>query len=86
MNLLKFLRKPSLILPPFFRTESADIEKICARLFTTPDGQRVLGYLSNQVFARALGMDAPDSALRYQEGQRALMATILRMIERGRQN
>ncbi len=73
------------ILPEPPRMEMQDIEKAAARLFSTEDGQKFLAYLQNTVFARAVAMEAPDSTLRYLEGQRALMATIIRLIERGRQ-
>jgi|GEM_PF-1069425 len=68
------------------RMDMRDIEKAFARLFSTTDGQAVLGYLNGQTFMRALGIDAPDSTLRYLEGQRALLSSILRLIERGRTN
>ena len=66
------------------RHDLRDIEKSYARLFSTPDGQRVLAHLNAHTFMRALGMDASDQSLRYLEGQRALLAMILRLIERGR--
>lgn len=65
-------------------TEMKTIERAFARLFTTEDGQKVLAYLQVLTFQRALGPVTPDEHLRYQEGQRALMATILRLIDRGR--
>lgn len=63
-----------------------DMERVFARLFASEDGQKVLQYLSTTTFMRAAGIDASDETLRYIEGQRALMANILRMIERGRQS
>jgi hypothetical protein len=35
-------------------------------------------------FSRVYGPDALDNHLRYAEGQRALVANILRMVDRGR--
>jgi hypothetical protein len=35
-------------------------------------------------FHRALAPSSSDTELRYAEGQRAMMATILRLIDRGR--
>jgi hypothetical protein len=35
-------------------------------------------------FSRAYGHDASDQQLRYAEGQRALVANILRLVDRGR--
>lgn len=65
-------------------TEMRSVERAFARLFSTEDGQKVLAYLQVLTFQRALGPVTPDEQLRYQEGQRALMATILRLIDRGR--
>lgn len=65
-------------------SETADIERAFARLFSTDDGQKVLAYLQVLTFQRAFGPATPDEQLRYVEGQRSLMATILRLIDRGR--
>ena len=70
--------------PPPMQGELQEIERACARLFSTDDGRRVLGYLQSITFQRALGPASPDEHLRYAEGQRALMATVLRLIDRGR--
>lgn len=67
------------------RMQAADIERSFARLFSTQDGKNVLGYLQAVTFQRALGPSSSDEQLRYMEGQRAMMATILRLIDRGRQ-
>ena len=64
--------------------EQKDIERLFARLFSTEDGKMVLAYLQTITFQRALGMGAPDEQLRYMEGQRSMIATILRLIDRGR--
>lgn len=64
--------------------EAAAIEACFARLFSSEDGKQVLGYLHAMVFDRTLGPDASDSTLRYQEGQRAFLALILRLIDRGK--
>ena len=66
------------------KLEMREIEKSFARLFATEDGQRVLGHLQGITFQRALGALSPEEELRYAEGQRALMASILRLIDRGR--
>ena len=66
------------------KMEMRDIEKSFARLFTTDDGQKVLSHLQVMTFQRALGPSAADDQLRYLEGQRAMIATILRLIDRGR--
>lgn len=64
--------------------EMREIERAFARLFATEDGQKVLAHLQVITFQRALGASTPDEQIRYAEGQRALMATILRLIDRGR--
>lgn len=64
--------------------EMRDIERAFTRLFSTDDGQKVLSYLQVMTFQRALGPGAADEQLRYLEGQRSMIATILRLIDRGR--
>lgn len=70
--------------PSSAQMETREIEKAAARLFASDDGRRVLSYLQTVTFNRALGPAAPDEQLRYMEGQRALVAAILRLIDRGR--
>lgn len=64
--------------------ELREVEKAFTRLFSTDDGQKVLSHLQMLTFQRALGPTTADEHLRYIEGQRSLMATILRLIDRGR--
>ncbi len=64
--------------------EKREMEKACARLFATEDGKKVLAHLQEITFCRALGPSTADEHLRYVEGQRALVATMLRLIDRGR--
>ncbi|HOO81084.1 MAG TPA: hypothetical protein PK513_01100 [Alphaproteobacteria bacterium] len=66
------------------KTELREIEKAFARLFSSDDGQKVLAHLQVVTFQRALGPGVGDDQLRYLEGQRAMVATILRLIDRGR--
>lgn len=66
------------------KMEMRDIERAFARVFATEDGQKVLGHLQVITFHRALGPGSSDEQLRYLEGQRSLIATILRLIDRGR--
>lgn len=66
------------------KAELREIEKSFARLFASDDGQRVLSHLQVITFQRAMGPGCPDEQLRYVEGQRSLVATILRLIDRGR--
>jgi hypothetical protein len=70
--------------PVTARPPVADMERAFARLFSTQDGRQVLGYLQAVTFQRALGPASSDEQLRYMEGQRAMVATILRLIDRGR--
>lgn len=64
--------------------ENRDIERAFTRLFLSDDGQKVLSHLQCITFQRALGPSCSDEQLRYLEGQRSLVATILRLIDRGR--
>ncbi|MFP4313333.1 MAG: hypothetical protein ACLFR0_03305 [Alphaproteobacteria bacterium] len=66
------------------RLEHKEIERIFARLFSSEEGRKALSYLQMITFHRTLGPDSRDSELRALEGQRALVATILRLIDRGR--
>lgn len=66
------------------KQELRDIEKRFARLFSSDDGQYVLGYLQTITFHKAHGPGTPDNHLHYTEGQRALVATILRLTDRGK--
>ena len=66
------------------KLEMREIEKAFARLFATDDGQRVLAHLQVLTFQRALGPGVAEEQLRYIEGQRSMVATILRLIDRGR--
>ena len=61
-----------------------DIHKVFARLFLSEDGKRVLAHLQNLTFERSLGAEASDAALRYSEGQRALLVLIFRLVDQGR--
>ena len=66
------------------KIEMREIEKSFARLFASDDGQKVLAHLQVLTFQRALGPGVADEQLRYIEGQRSMVATILRLIDRGR--
>lgn len=66
------------------KIELRDIERAFARLFSTEDGKKVLAHLQVMTFHRALSAATPDEQLRYVEGQRSLVAAILRLIDRGR--
>ncbi len=74
------------ILSHVSKVDLRDIERSFARLFASEEGKRCLAHLQLTTFHRALPADVPDAELRYAEGQRALVATIVRLIERGRRN
>ncbi len=69
---------------PIERAEKKDIEKCFARLFSSDDGRKALAYLQHMTFHRALSSSSSEAQLRYLEGQRALMASIMRLVDRGR--
>ncbi len=71
-------------LPQPAKLEMREVERAFARLFSSDDGQKVLAHLQVITFQRALGAATPDEQIRYAEGQRSLVATILRLIDRGR--
>lgn len=71
-------------LPDLSRFEMREIEYAFARLFSTEDGRKVLAHLQAITFQRALGAATSDEQIRYAEGQRSLVATILRLADRGR--
>lgn len=66
------------------KLEQKDIARCFARLFSTEDGKIVLSHLQSITFQRAHSCHAPEAELRHSEGQRALVAQILRLIDRGR--
>lgn len=68
------------------RLEQKDIEHSFARVFSTEEGRKVLAYLQVMTFQRAGGANSTSEQLRHMEGQRSLMAAILRMIDRGKSN
>nr|BDD47277.1 hypothetical protein 1 [bacterium] len=55
-----------------------------ARVFSSAEGRRVLHHLRAITRERVLAPDASDAALRHVEGQRALVAHLESLIERGR--
>lgn len=66
------------------KPDQRDIERTFARLFSTEDGKKVLSYLQVMGFHRAHAPDSSNEQLRYAEGQRAMIANILRLIDKGR--
>ena len=76
--------KSDFVLPDINGIERRDIEKSYARVFSSDDGKKVLAHLQSISFMRAYGAEASDAQIRYAEGQRALVATIMRMVNNGR--
>lgn len=66
------------------KMEKSDIEKCFARLFSTEDGKKAIAWLQIITFHRAANGLASDELLRHMEGQRSLLAIILRLIDRGK--
>ncbi|MEM7679503.1 MAG: hypothetical protein AAF182_00665 [Pseudomonadota bacterium] len=66
------------------RIDKKEIENTFTRLFLTDDGQKVLSYLQLITYHRASGPTSSDEQLRFMEGQRALLTTILRLVNNGR--
>lgn len=82
LNLFQKFGKAARRLPPPPPSES--VPRLCARLLGGDDGQKLLAALHDTINARPLGADASEAALRYREGQRALLAQITRLAARGR--
>ena len=78
--------KPVFEMSDFSRIEKQQIEKAYARLFSTDDGRQVLSHLQSIAFMRAYSAESTDEQIRYAEGQRALVATIMRLVNAGRQS
>lgn len=68
------------------KVEQREIERSFTRLFSSEEGKKVLAYMQVMTFQRAGAANTTDEQLRYMEGQRSLMAAILRMIDRGKSN
>lgn len=66
------------------KPDQQDIERTFARLFSSEDGRKVLSHLQVMGFHRVHAAGTSDDQLRYAEGQRAMVATILRLIDKGR--
>lgn len=85
-DLLSSKNKPVFEMPDMKTPERQDIEKAYARLFSSDDGRLVLSHMQALAFMRAYGAESSDAQIRYAEGQRALVAQIMRFINAGRGN
>lgn len=61
------------------KLEKAEIEKLFARVFKTDEGQKILAYLQLITLNRVLHSDVPNDSLRYAEGERSIVAKIIRL-------
>ena len=85
-DLLASKNKSVFEVPDFRTAERIELEKAYARLFGTDDGKLVLSHMQALAFMRAYGAESSDAQIRYAEGQRALVAQIMRFINAGRGN
>ena len=65
------------------RADHRALTSAFARCFRGRDGEMVLAYLRAVTLGRALGPGASDAVLRHLEGQRQLVAHVIRLIARG---
>ncbi|WP_209315381.1 hypothetical protein [Haematospirillum sp. H1815] len=63
--------------------QATGLATAAARCFAGVDGQCVLEALVGMTLHRTAGPALPDAALRHLEGQRALVAWLLALIDRG---
>ena len=68
------------------KIDQKNMKHVLARVFSSSDGKKALAYLQYLTLYRNLGAEASHESLRFHEGQRALLSTILRMIEQGRES
>ncbi len=61
-----------------------ELTRTYARLFATPDGEKVMTHLQSLTFSQGLGPGAKNALLRHVEGQRQLVAYVMSQIRRGR--
>lgn len=66
------------------RDDEHEASRFFARCFLSPDGQRVLEYLSALTLGRSAGPQASEALLRHLEGQRALVLHIQMLVRKGR--
>lgn len=61
--------------------DETELVRACRTCFSTPAGQRVLDHLRAAFLDRRLGPNASDAELRHVEGQRSVVANLLRLTE-----
>lgn len=81
----KFFSKTLAQEPKVIVVAREDAPVVFARAFSSDDGQKVLSYLRATINTRVGGPEASEAALRYTDGQRALLQTIQSLVDQGRQ-
>jgi hypothetical protein len=64
-------------------TVDDDIDRLCARVLGTPDGQRLLGYLRGLTLNVAFDDSVQTNALLHKEGQRWLVGMLVQRCAKG---
>jgi hypothetical protein len=64
-------------------TAENELDELCARLFTTPDGKDWLELMWADKFDRSLDPEISEARLRHLEGQRDMLRDLMRRRERG---
>ncbi|MBT4890050.1 MAG: hypothetical protein HON65_10910 [Rhodospirillales bacterium] len=64
--------------------DSLELSRSFARVFSHSESARVLDHLRKSTRDRVFGPEVSEATLRYVEGQRALVAYMENIIERGR--
>ncbi len=68
------------------KIDQKNIKRVFARVFSSEDGKKALAYLQYITFNRNYGAEVSNDQLRYAEGQRSMVHTILRFIEQAKEN
>jgi hypothetical protein len=61
------------------------INTMVARVFGTPDGERLMAYLRNLTLNHAFEADVSPNTLMHKEGQRWLVGMLLQRLKKGNQ-
>src|SRR5688500_9608454 len=77
---------PHLLSEPHPMPSQQDLARVLSRCFSTWYSNKDLSHMEVMTYSRAYGPDVADNRLRDAEGQLALVASILRLIDRGRKS
>jgi len=86
-NLFTSVEEKDSVKPDIFPArdfEINDLERTFARVFLSDDGKKILTYLQKITMHKTLGPHAEETQLRYLEGQRSIVSTIIRLVNRRR--